>query len=265
MYKEGEENYNEFRQARLIDKTKKIMDPITKVRKIRKHSAPNKKIDIKKETITTIRYIDYARLRNYSISDLLCQELMSTSFFLTQDDGYLRKSEKSELTREIEKKLETPPSLDVSKGNTPGMVTIDFMAYARKIPVAKLKLKTVGEFVMQLWHTFCFLSRNCSTMDIIFDLYLDQSIKEYEHNRRNKSDGIVTAINRMDQPLPIEMDQFWSSTENKARLQQFFIKWFSETYKDRKPVYLGGTHVDNLSAYLRVSEGLKGMKAMYAS
>ena len=60
--KEGEENYNKFRQARLIDKTKKIIDPFTKVRKIRKHSSPNKKIDIRKETIMAIRYIDYARL-----------------------------------------------------------------------------------------------------------------------------------------------------------------------------------------------------------
>ena len=136
----------------------------------------------------------------------------------------MRKSEKSELTREIEKKLETLPSFDVPKGNTRSMVAIDFLAYARKIPVAKLKLKTFGEFVMHLWHTFCFLSRNCSRMDIIFDLYLDQSIKEYECNQRNKSDGIVTAINRMDQPLPIEMDRFWSSTENKVRLQQLFIK-----------------------------------------
>ena len=197
--KKSEENYNEFRQARLIGKTKKIMDPITKVRKIRKHFEPNKKIDIKKETIMAIRNIDYARFQNYNISDLLCYELTSTSFFLTQDDGYLRKSEKSELTTEIEKKLETPPSLDVPKGNNmPSMVAIDFMAYARKIPVAKLKLKTFGEFLVHLWQTFCFLSRNCSRMDIIFDLYLDQSIKEYERNCRNKSDGIVTAINRMD-------------------------------------------------------------------
>ena len=98
-------------------------------------------------------------------------------------------------------------------------------------------------------------------MDIIFDLYLDQSIKEYKRNCRNKSDGIVTAINEMDQPLPIEMDRFLPSTENKVRLQQFFMKWLSETYKDRKPAYLGVSHVDNLSACLRVSEG---MKAMYA-
>ena len=124
------------------------MDPITKVRKIRKHSAPNKKIDVKKEAIMAIHNIDYARLRNYSISDLLCYELTSTSFFLTQDDGYFRKSEKSELTREIEKKLETPHSFDVPKGNTPSVVPINFMDYARKIPVAKLKLKTFGEFVI---------------------------------------------------------------------------------------------------------------------
>ena len=101
--KAGEDNYNRFREARLIDKKEKLFDPITKVRKMRKNSATTKKADVKKETISAIRNIDYSRERNYSISDLLCYELTSTSFFLTQD-GFLRKSPKSELAREIEKK-----------------------------------------------------------------------------------------------------------------------------------------------------------------
>ena len=41
--KKGEENYNEFRQARLIDKTKKIMDPITKSAKLENIPNPIKK------------------------------------------------------------------------------------------------------------------------------------------------------------------------------------------------------------------------------
>ena len=59
----------------------------------------------------------------------------------------------------------------------------------------------------------------------------------------------------MDQQLPVDMDRFWSSIENQVRLQQFFIKWLSETYKDQKPVYIGGSHLNNLSACLRLSGG----------
>ena len=73
---------------------------------MRKTSATTKKADVKKQYQQYVTF-DYSRERNYSISDLLCYELTSTSFFLTQD-GFLRKSPKSELAREIEKKLDTP-------------------------------------------------------------------------------------------------------------------------------------------------------------
>ena len=88
---------------------------------MRKKSATTKKADVKKETISAIRNIDYSRERNYSISDLLGYELRSTSFFLTQD-RFLRKSPKSELAREIEKKLDTPPPLDVLRDNESCMI-----------------------------------------------------------------------------------------------------------------------------------------------
>ena len=52
-------------------------------------------------------------------------------------------------------------------------------------------------------------------------------------------------INNVNQPLPIspEFERFWSTSENKIGLQQFFISWLTENYKYEKPVYLGGCHV----------------------
>ena len=44
-------------------------------------------------------------------------------------------------------------------------------------------------------------------------------------------------------------------TTNKVRLQQFFINWVCENYKDQRPVYLGGSHENDLSACLRVTDG----------
>ena len=89
----------------------------------------------------------------------------------------------------------------------------------------------------------------------IFDLYLPKSINEYEHNHRGKLEAIITSITRLDQPLPVEMDRFWLSTENEVRLQQFLIKWTTENYKDHRHVYFGGSHVDNLTACLKVFRG----------
>jgi len=67
---------------------------------------------------------------------------------------------------------------------------------------------------------FSNLSTNCDRMDIIFDLYLQQSIKEDERNRRSKSDPIDTIISNLNQHLPVEMDRFWALLDNKMRFQQ---------------------------------------------
>ena len=116
------------------------------------------------------------------------------------------------------------------------MVVIDFMAYARKVVVLMLKLITFGDFVRHLWQSFFYISRGCSRMDIIFNLYIEQSIIEHEREQRNQTDGIKTAINRLDQPLPVDMKRFWSSTTNKVGLKQFFIRWVCQNYKDPRPV-----------------------------
>ena len=68
--------------------------------------------------------------------------------------------------------------------------------------------------------------------------------------------GILTNITRFDQPLPVDMDKFWSLNENKVNFQQFFIKWVKETYSNSESVYLGGSHVDNMTSCVLLSNGL---------
>ena len=98
------------------------------------------------------------------------------------------------------------------------------MGYARKIPVKKMNLHNYVDFAMALWKTFLNLSKHCDRIDVIFDLYLQQSIKQDERNRQTKADPIELRISHFEQQLPIEMDRFWASPENKMRLQQMFIK-----------------------------------------
>ena len=98
----GESVYVEFRKTRLEEKTAQIFGNIPKTRISTKLSTKKNKSDIIKETANFTRNIDYARLRNYNIANLLKYEMTSTFFYLTKDD-FLRKPTKSELTTEVKK------------------------------------------------------------------------------------------------------------------------------------------------------------------
>ena len=73
--------------------------------------------------------IDYSRLRNLNIADLLKHEIVSILFYLTKD-GELRKSPKSKLARELKNLLEKPCPVEIPDWNLKSVVVIDSMAYA---------------------------------------------------------------------------------------------------------------------------------------
>ena len=108
---------------------------------------------------------------------LLSYEIVSTSFYMTKD-GSLRKSTKSELAREVKNLLgeSCPTTVSESEERLKAMVVIDFMAYARKVTTKKMNLITYEDFFKVLWKTFSSLSIGCNRMDIVCDLYLEQSI-----------------------------------------------------------------------------------------
>ena len=105
-----------------------------------------------------------------------------------------------------------------------------------------MNILTFGDFATNLWHTFLSIAKGSDRIDIVFDLYLKYNIKSCERQRRADTDGIITIINRNDQPLPVEMKSFWALSENKESFQHFFIKWTIENNEIRKPLYLGGCH-----------------------
>ena len=133
--------------------------------------------------------------------------MTSASFYLIKERN-LRKSPKSELAQEIKKLLKDECPANVPIRNMKAMITIDFMGYARKIPVKKMNLHNYVDFAMALWKTFLNLSKHCDRIDVIFYLYLQQSIKQDERNRRTKADPIEVRISHFEQQLPIEMDRF---------------------------------------------------------
>ena len=92
-------------------------------------------------------------------------------------------------------------------------VFFNFMACARK--VATDKLKTFGDFIASLWKTISFLSKDAQHTDIVFDLYLENTVKYGERNHHQKTTAIDVIIEKDNQPLPVTMDSFWASLTNK--------------------------------------------------
>ena len=247
----GEAAYSEFKSSHLDEKTVKLFDPIKRTNIVMKSVEFQKPPDINKETQVFMRTIDIARLRGYNLNLLLQHELTSTSFYLTKE-GNLRKSEKSELLRELKNTLEEIPEV-VPIDDIPTAIIFDFMAYCRKVPVKKLKLRTYEDLLNYLWSTFKNIASNTNRIDIVFDVYLETGIKQQERNRRGKKCQIVeTKINSIRQNLPIELDKFWGSSDNKMQLQQIFITWLRDTYSGEKPVYLGGAIPDDITSCIKI-------------
>ena len=143
-----------------------------------------------------------------------------------------------------------------SVGEMQSVLVIGFMAYCRKVPIKKLCLNTYVDFFKHLLSTFQSIFETSQRIDIVFDLYLDQSIKQGERNRRENKDCIENTIKSANQTLPIEMAMFWGSSSNKMQLKQIFISWLLENYKGSRPIFLGGAKRDDITSCIMISNGI---------
>ena len=84
-------------------------------------------------------------------------------------------------------------------------------------------MKTYGELFNNLRGMSKYVSKDSSRIDIIFDNYFEQSITQQERDRRSSDQAIEVKIANTCQKLPIAMENFWSSSNNKIQLQQMFI------------------------------------------
>ena len=147
----GEQQYTKFVESRLASKKVKLFETIkrnTQVGKDFMEIGRLKQMDPKIETITAVKYIEYANFRQYNLTELLRYEITPTAFFLSDKDGYMKKPNKSELSRDLLNRLSIKCGADIPYSDC--SVT-DFMAYARKIPVKKIianggTLSTFGDY-----------------------------------------------------------------------------------------------------------------------
>ena len=168
------------------------------------------------------------------------------------------KTKKSNLAIELKNLLLDVLPTSLSPADNNRALILDFMGYVREVPVKKQNLKTYRDFFVSLWNTFKSLGNTCQRIDIVFDLYKEQSIKASERNRRATVAGIETYITNVDQSLPIEMDRFWSVGKNKVAFQRLFIKWMMQDQsrnESNKTIFLGGSHREGDHLCFSVTDG----------
>ena len=260
----GKAARSQFYKTRLEEKTMQLLDNIPKTKKTKKKTKTVITYDLNKETVKFLRQIDFARLRGFDMKVLLSYEISPTSFYLTKD-GLMRKTGKSDLVTELRGMIHEKPPVVLPTTIQKRAVIIDFMAYVRKVPIRTLKLTTYNDLFGNLWDTFMSLAYTCERIDIVFDVYIDHSVKASERRRRATMDGIETLIQKTDQTLPVEMERFWSLSQNKTALQQHFISWTIkkvEAENFEKQLFLGGSHRENSNICLSYVNGSFGTERL---
>ena len=94
------------------------------------------------------------------------------------------------------------------------------------------------------------------SIDIVFKLGLENSIKYGEKTRHQKATAIDVIIEKDNQPLLATIESFRASSQNKEKLQMFFINWLIKSYKGNTPLYLGGFLSEDLTGCIQIIGGV---------
>ena len=116
-----------------------------------------------------------ARSRGIATSELLKHDLVEESPLFDGDD--MTKPQKHIMIQELEKQLEKDDYAFDKQSNTPTVVIVDFMSVVRKVPFAKCS--TFKEALAFVWHLVT-TAVSAGRLDIVYDSYLEGSIKESE-------------------------------------------------------------------------------------
>ena len=177
----------QFVKERLaVGSSKSIFDPIKKsklgtfksINKIKVSKTKNKIISLtstkdlfsKIAIISQKRSVDLKTLFNYPLEALP----------LSEADGTLKKTPKSALLHKLEQYFESVSDLPIGCA-----ILTDGMALVRQIKTTKT---TYSQFATVLLKKVLSTGRDSSRIDVVFDVYLNSSVKDVERNRRSRGE-----------------------------------------------------------------------------
>ena len=240
LQKNGNKFVKEFRKERFVLKSAKLAATISKRNLPQMDFKPksdmplNQNIVSPKVLATAQRDVDIAKDRGVDLDKIFSYDILPTSSIF--DGNFPLKPEKSKLIVELEKYL-TKDDFEFPGGNF--SVIVDFMSKFRSFSNLS-SFKTFGQAVKCIFfsgNTLC----NRTNLHIVFDSYLENSIKSSERLRRaGGCDSIVMTEINSDITIPKQMEKFWISPTNKINLQKLVTQMASIPNAIPIPVILSG-------------------------
>lgn len=256
IFEEGSKCYSEFQNERFILKTKKLNDRIPRMKTpcfqlSTGHKASPKKVGTTSRQIAQAqKAVDIARDRGESLKDILTYDLLPTNKLF--ENNQTTKPDKHTLILELEKSLSSDDyDFQRTSESMKTAVIVDFMSQVRMQKLSPEK--TFGDIITAVVQNS---TKVCSVheLHIIFDSYIEQSVKEGERLRRADNTGTVELASiRTDTRVPVQISKFWASCENKTKLQELARNLLSDLSKAVEiPIIASGVVIDKqiINAYM---------------
>ncbi|KAG1714540.1 hypothetical protein GQR58_001134 [Nymphon striatum] len=166
-----------------------------------------------------------AQSRKLDMKDVLQYPLGPKPWALANADGTLKKTGKATLGKHLEKEV---ANVDVPSGSCATIV--DAMAIVQMIPGENMTFDELSDAILKKIFND---GRGSGRIDVVFDLYQDQSIKAAERINRGSKCGIM-----FNQIKPGHRIKNWkrilASTESKAKLTIFLAENWKEECRRSK-------------------------------
>ena len=188
----GEKPYKLFRENRLDSNPPKsnCYDKLTKPqlktfgnlsKKIKVRGGTSQELIIKADRALFAQRLIIAENRKMNISDVLCHPLGPLTWSLASADGSLRKTNKSSLLNDFKKNIPAANTIP-----QPSARVIDGMSLVQKIKGDQDTFDDVAESLMSMILNEGNMSER---IDVVFDVYRDESTKNVEREKRGSGSG----------------------------------------------------------------------------
>lgn len=191
-YKTGLESYKVFREERLEQSTETFHRPLQKkklktftnlAKKDKLCKVGPKDIILKADRNLFAHMIIIAQSRQLQMQEVLGHSLGPVPWALSTPDGSLRKTSKAALALELQKYV--APAENIPRES---VCLIDGMALVQRL---KGNHKTFAEVAETLLSFVLIEGEHSPRIDVVFDVYLEQSIKNLERTRRGATEGTI--------------------------------------------------------------------------
>ena len=231
----GEQCYSAFKCQRLDSDppTKKFHDPLV-TNKLKTFNNLCKKKEVKSSGRVIIlkadrslfgRIIVMAQGHNLRMEDILSHPLGPLPWALSTPDGLLRKTDKASLAATLQKGI---AAVDHLPQNTASVV--DGMNLVQRI---KGDQATFGDVAATVFSMALNEGRQSNRIDVVFDTYQENSIKNSERSLRGRETGHQLQSITSTQ-IVRQWRTFLSRISNKTNLITFIVsEWKKELYREK--------------------------------